>query len=128
MAGRRVLAHRSLDAKTPLAGRLAKAEARRRAPGRGLHRAAKAQLVEIGQFERPRAQAGAVGAPPSAGLRDMAERIGALIAIGGRIRRAAAADGIEHDQDRATHSLAHWLTIQLATGSMSKAAANKAFV
>ena len=33
----------------------------------------------------------------------MAERIGALVAVGRGVLGAAAADGIEHDEDRAGH-------------------------
>ena len=42
-------------------------------------------------------------APRGAGLGDMAERIGAGIAIGGGILGAADADRIEHDDQRARH-------------------------
>ena len=45
-----------------------------------------------------------------------------------RIRRAATADGIEHDENRAGHGRSYWLTIPPAVASMRKAAANKARV
>ena len=41
--------------------------------------------------------------PCSAGLRDVAERVGARVAVGGRIFGAADADGIEDDQKGAGH-------------------------
>jgi hypothetical protein len=68
-----------------------------------VHRAAEAEAIEMGQAQRPGAQARAVAAPFGAGLRDMAKRIGARVAIGGRIFCAAATDRIEHDDDCTAH-------------------------
>src|SRR5579883_660304 len=105
MARRRVLAQRGLDAVAPMADRLDLAEARRLAAGRGRHRAAEAEAIEIGQSERAAPQALAVAAPYSASRRDVAERVGALVAVRSRILRAAATDGIEHDEKRAAHDV-----------------------
>src|SRR5579883_927853 len=105
MARRRVLAERGLNAVAPLADRLDLAEARRLAAGRGRHGAAEAEAIQIGQSERASPQAVAVAAALGASRRDMAERIGALIAVGSRILCAAAADGIEHDEKGAAHDV-----------------------
>ena len=43
--------------------------------------------------------------PCGAGLRDMPDRVGAGIAIGVRILRAADTDGIEHDEKSARHAV-----------------------
>ena len=58
---------------------------------------------EAGDMQRPAPEAVAVAQAQRASLDDMAERIGALIAIGRSIRRAAAADRIEDDDHRAAH-------------------------
>ena len=87
-----------------------------------------AERVETGQVERPAPQADAVAAAQRAGLGDMAERIGALVAVGLGVLGAAAADRIENDEDRAADRRAHWLTTPLCVASLAKAAANSARV
>ena len=54
-------------------------------------------------MQRTLAQSGAVALAAGAGLGDMADRVGAGIAIGGGILGAADADGIEHDDQSAGH-------------------------
>jgi hypothetical protein len=58
----------------------------------------------VRQAERPLAQAGAVSLAARAGFGDVPNRVGARIAIGGRILGAADADRIEDDEKRARHS------------------------
>ena len=48
-------------------------------------------------------QAVAIAAAERAGFRDVAERVGALVAVSGGVLRAAAADRIENDEDGAGH-------------------------
>ena len=103
MAGGRVLAARGLDAIAPLRARRRTFEARRLAPRRGVQDEAETHGVEVRQTQRPGAQAGAVALPERAGLRDMAERIGARVAIISGVFGAAAADGIQHDDHAAGH-------------------------
>src|SRR5579883_765396 len=98
MAGGRILAERRLDAIAPMADRLALAEARWLAPGRGRHGAAEAEPIEMRQGKRPAAQPLAVAFASGAGFGDMAERVGAVVAIRRRVLRAAAADGIKYDE------------------------------
>src|SRR6185437_1558659 len=103
MAGRRVLAAGGLDSIAPLAARLGKGEERRRAAGRGLHRPAKPERLEARQLQGPAPQAVAIAASLGASVGDVAQRIGALVAVGRRILGAAAADRIEDDEDGAGH-------------------------
>ena len=56
-----------------------------------------------GRLERPAPQPVAVAEAQGAGLRDVAERVGALVAVCSRVFRAAAADRVEHDEDGASH-------------------------
>ncbi len=131
MARGRVFPERRFDSITPLAGGLAKTEAGRGRAGGGLHRVAEAEAIEIGQFERAGAQAGAVAATLRAGLHDMAKRVGAGVAIGRGVFGAAAANRVEHDDDRASYRLAHWgasLTASRGSASILNAAANNALV
>ena len=51
----------------------------------------------------PRASPARSPAARGAGLGDMADRVGAGVAIGGGILGAADADGVEHDDQRAGH-------------------------
>src|SRR6185437_7030958 len=99
----RVLTARGLDAIAPLPRRRAAGETRRLAPGRGMHGQTKAELVEVRQRKLALAQALAVALPGGAGPCDVAERVGALVAIFGRVARAAAADRIQHNDDPAPH-------------------------
>ena len=103
MAGRRVLAARGLDAEAPLSARLGERKARRRAAGRSLHRLAEPERFEARQPQGAAPQAVAVALAAGAGFRDMAERVGALIAVSLGVRCAAAADRIEDDENRAGH-------------------------
>ena len=103
MAGGRILAARGLDAKAPLAARFGERKAPRRAAGRSLHRVAKAERLEARQPQGAAAQALAVAFACRAGLGDMAERIRSLIAVSLGVLRAAAAGGVEDDEDRAGH-------------------------
>ena len=103
MAGGRVLAARRLDPIAPLAAGSRQREARRRPPGRGHHRVAEAERVETRKAERPAPQAVAIASAERAGLGDMAERVGAFVAVSRGVVRAAAADRIEHDDDGAGH-------------------------
>ena len=100
----RVLAARGLDAVAPSPGGLAeRLEVRRQPPGRGRAGKAEAERDEVRQMQRTLAQSGAVALPPGAGLGDVADRVGAGVAIGGGILGAADADGVEHDDQRAGH-------------------------
>jgi hypothetical protein len=81
-------------------------KARRQSAGRCFARAAEAERVEIGNVQQALAQAIAVGRAARAGLRDMAERIGAFVAEIGGVGRAAAAQRIQNEQDGAGHYLA----------------------
>ena len=126
MAGRRILAPRRLhrhaiDRLAPHRTR----QARRRRAGRTRAGAPQPERIEMRQAQRPRA-GGGIRATGRASLRDMAERIGAFVAKGGRIRRAAAAHRIENDEERARH--AYCATAAASTASMLKAAANRARV
>ena len=104
VAGGRVLAARGLDAVAPSPGGLAeRLEVRRHPPGRGLAGKPESQRDEVRQVQRALAQPGAVALPPGASLGDVADRVGAGIAIGRRILRPADADGVEHDDQRAGH-------------------------
>ena len=60
----------------------------------------------------------------------MAERIGADVAIGLRVLRAAAADRIEHDDHAARHAVlpCYCETTPLTSASSANAALNKALV
>ena len=58
----------------------------------------------MGQPERAGAQDGAVAPALGAGRREMAERVGARVAVGAGVGGAAAADRIEDDDDRAAQS------------------------
>ncbi len=64
---------------------------------------AEAERREMRQMQRPMTQPLAIAAPVRAGFRDMPERVGAFVAIRGRVLRAAAADRIEHDEKDAGH-------------------------
>ena len=85
-----------------------------------------AEADEVRQLEPPAAQAFAIAAAIGAGLGDMAERVGAGIAIGRRIGRAAATDRVQHDQERARH--AQSLTAAVLAVSRLSAAASSACV
>src|ERR1039458_6044848 len=74
------------------------------APARSAHPQAEAERVKMGQLERPGAQAGAIAPALGAGRRDMAERVGARVAIDAGVGGAATADRIEDDDDRAAQS------------------------
>ena len=50
-----------------------------------------------------RAGAAGLGAARGAGRRDVAEGVGALVAEGGGVGGAAAADRVHHQEDRARH-------------------------
>ncbi len=89
---------------------------------------AEAERVEARQIERPAPQAVAVAAAERAGLGDVAERIRTLVAVGLCVFRAAAADRIENDEDRAGHDVSYWLTTLSSVASLLKAAANSARV
>ena len=64
---------------------------------------AEAERGEIGKVQRPAPEAVAVAEAERAGLGDMAERVGALVAVGRGVLGAAAADRIEDDEDGAGH-------------------------
>ena len=64
---------------------------------------AESERVESGDLQRTAPQALAVSATQRAGLGDVAKRVGALVAVSRGVFRAAASDGIEHDQDGASH-------------------------
>ena len=76
-------------------------------------------------MQKAAAQTGAIAAPVGAGLRQMAKRVGARVAEGARVRRAAAAERVEDDEKRARFQLA---TVPLVSAATLKAAANKARV
>jgi len=102
MAGRRILARRALDPKTPEpAGWLRAREARRQDSGRGLGGKTKTQGVEMGHMQGTAAQIFPAAFALGAGSRNMAERIGARIAKLGRVFGAAAANRIENEEERA---------------------------
>ncbi len=102
MAGRCILTRRALDPKTPEPGGWLRArEARRQDSGRGLGGETKTQGVEMGHMQGTAAQICPVAIALGAGKRDMAERIRTSIAKAGRISGAAAAKGIENEEDRA---------------------------
>src|ERR1700722_6705915 len=103
MAGRRILAARSLDSVAPLAARLRKRKAGRRSAARSLHGMAKPQRLEPRQFQGSAPQSVAVAASVSTSFGDVAQRIRALIAINVCILCAAATDGIENNENRAGH-------------------------
>ncbi len=103
MAGGRVLAARGLDAIAPLPARFGKGEAPRRAAGRGLHGAAEAEGLEARQTQRPAPQAVPVALPEGAGLRNVAQRVRALVAVSLGVLSAAAAGGIKDDENGAGH-------------------------
>ncbi len=127
MAGRRVLALADLDAIAPAPLWLrGLRHAGQCAPGRSLAGMGEAEPHEIRQLQRPAAQALAVAATFGAGFRGMAERVGAVIAIGSGILGATAADRIQHDEQRACH--AHSLTAPPTAGSIWSAAASSACV
>ena len=56
---------------------------------------------EVRQAERP--GAAGLGAAFGAGERDVAEGVGALVAEGGGVGRAAAADRVEDEEEGARH-------------------------
>src|SRR5208283_3635855 len=98
MAGRRILARRALDPKTPEpAGWLRAREAKRQDSGRGLGGETKTQGVEIRDVQG--------SAALGAGRRDMAERIGARITKAGSVFGAAAANRIENEEECAGQGL-----------------------
>src|SRR5208282_2917677 len=103
VAGGRILAARGLDSVTPLPARAIHGEAGRRTAGRGLDRVAEAERVEAWKAERPAPQPVPIAEAKRAGLGDMAERVGALVAVSPGVFRAAAADRVEHDDDGAGH-------------------------
>src|SRR5277367_1252550 len=79
MPGWRILAARSLDSVAPLAARLRKRQARRRAAARSPDGVAEAQRLEPRQFQRSASQSVAIAPSIGAGFGNMAERIRALI-------------------------------------------------
>ena len=66
---------------------------------------AKAEAVHVGQMQRPAAQARLVTFSGRTALRDMAQRVGALIAEAGGILRTADAKTVEHNENGARHAL-----------------------
>ena len=58
----------------------------------------------------------------------MAEGVGARIAEQARIGRAAAAEGVEDEEQGAGQDGPYWLTTPVRSASMLKAAANRARV
>jgi hypothetical protein len=97
----RVLAARHFSRRAPQALWLGPQPRRPEARGK-LDRPAQPQPVEDRHSQRPRAPD--IRTPRGAGLGDVTQRVGALVAEIGRIRRAAAADRIEHDQEGAVHA------------------------
>ena len=83
---------------------------------------------EAGDVERAAPQAIAIAEAQRAGLDDVAERVGALVAVGRRVLGAAAADRIEDEENGARHDAPHWLTTPDSVASFAKAAANRARV
>ena len=61
------------------------------------------QPRQVGQLQRPGAQAVAVAAPRRAGRGDVAERVGAGVAEGAGVLGTADSDGIHHQQESAFH-------------------------
>ena len=78
-------------------GEPARSRRRRRSTGRARSR--------NGSASGPAPQPLPVALSPRAGLRDVAERIGAGIAVGAGIPRSAAADGVHHDEDGAAQAV-----------------------
>src|SRR5690606_30714563 len=66
-------------------------------------RVAEAERPHVGHAERPGAQARDVGPARRACGLDVAERVGSLVAEARCIRRAADAEGIEHEEKGARH-------------------------
>jgi hypothetical protein len=65
---------------------------------------AKPKRLEASQLQRPAPQAFPIAAPISAGFSDMAERVGAFVAIGASVGGAAATHGIKNDENCAGHA------------------------
>ena len=104
MPRRRVLALAALDAvAVPALGPCRLCASRQRVSRGGLTGMGEPEPHEIRQGQRAAAQPGAVAPTLRTGQGDMAERIGAGIAVEMRVLGAAAADRIEHDQDRPGH-------------------------
>ncbi len=74
----------------------------------GADRAAQPEPRQVRHPQRP--APAVLGAAGRAGLHDMPERVGARVAEGGGVRRAAAADRIHHQQERARHQAIRSMT------------------
>ncbi len=127
MAGRRILAGRLLDAVAEGGAGRPPVETRGEAARRCFGRGTQAQAVEVGEPKRPRAQSLAVAGSGRAGFGDVAERVGARVAIGVGVRRRATPHRIKNDDERASHSRYEAITPE-ASASTRKAAANRALV
>ena len=104
MAGGRVLAGRSLHRLAPSReGAQGAGKAWRQFSARSFRSQAQPEHVQMRQLQNPGPQAKPIRLPGGASLRDMQQRIGPRVAIGLRIRRAANADRIQHDEQRPGH-------------------------
>jgi hypothetical protein len=99
MAAWRVLAPALLGGAAIGAFNAVDLKAGRHHAGRNLRRAAKAPARQVRDPQGPRSHALLIGASAGAGLRDMAEGIGAGIAELRGIRRRADAEGIQDQND-----------------------------
>src|SRR5690606_21958473 len=74
------------------------------ATARGTAALADPERTKARHIERPCAHTGGIGCARGTAIGDVAERIAPFIAEGGSIRRAAAAERIQDDEDRAAHA------------------------
>ena len=91
-------------------------------PGRsigagGADRGAEPERGEVRDVQR--AGAAVVGAAFGAGDGDMAEGVGALVAEGGGVGGAAAADRVEDEEEGARHQAIRWWTSGPSSGGAS---------
>jgi hypothetical protein len=90
-------------------------------PRHHLRGKAKAEAIEMGHAQGAGAQTRNIGLSSSASCRNMAQRIGALVAEFFCIRRMAAAKGIQNEEKGARHAP----DAPAFSASMEKAAANR---